>query len=71
MTTLTTTMHGARLVANTGTIFHESLMLVTATEPDGTTLGSWMLPARHWLEAVAPQIETTRGALWHVRAKST
>lgn len=56
MTTLMTVVEGARVFAETPTIFRASLMRVTATNPDGTVLGTWMLPARHWMEEVGPLI---------------
>lgn len=60
MTTLTTMVEGARVTARTPRVFARSLMHVSAVERDGTVVGQWLVPARHWLEDVGPLIVGAR-----------
>jgi hypothetical protein len=70
MSTLTTAVNGARLVAR-GPITREDggigFLLVHAVDLDGATLGVWTLPGRGWLVVAVPLIASARAGLLRER----
>jgi hypothetical protein len=72
MSTLTTAVNGARLIAR-GPVTHEDggrgFLVVHAVDLDGATLGVWTLPGRGWLVAAVQLIASARASLLRERSR--